>query len=34
MYKMAKTQYTIQTIMCEVWHAQILNEKEKCVVNK
>ncbi len=27
MYKMAKTQYTIQTIMCEVWHVQIWNEK-------
>ncbi len=27
MYKMAKTQYTIQTVMCEVWHVQIWNIK-------
>ncbi len=27
MYKMAETQYTIQTIMCEVWHVQIWIKK-------
>ncbi len=27
MYKIAKTQYTIETIMSEVWHVQIWNEK-------
>ncbi len=28
MYKIAKTQYTIQTIMCvQVWYVQIWNEK-------
>ncbi len=27
MYKMAKTQYTIQKIICEVWHVQIWNKK-------
>ncbi len=26
--------YTIQKIMSEVWHVQIWNEKEVCVVNK
>ncbi len=26
--------HTIQTIMSEVWHVQIWNEKEVCVVNK
>ncbi len=27
MYKMAEAQYTIQKIMCEVWHVHIWNEK-------
>ncbi len=31
MYKIAKTQYTIETIMSEVWHVQIWNEKNKYV---
>ncbi len=31
MCKTAKTQYTIQTIMCEVWHVQIWKEKCKYV---
>ncbi len=28
-----KTQYTIQTIMCEVWHVQIWNEKKNIKFN-
>ncbi len=32
MYKKAKTQYTIQTIICvQVWHVQIWKKKNKCI---